>query len=116
MEKCEIFPKLKSPRNLVNLTRETELLRLVHCDLGDLKHVMTRGGKNFYVIFVDDHSIFTKIYLLKTKDDVLEMFMKYKSEVENQKNKRIKRHRTDKDGEYESNPFKKFCEQNDIIH
>ena len=116
MEKCEIFPKLKSPKNLVNLTRETELLRLVHCDLGDLKHVMTRGGKNFYVIFVDDHSIFTKIYLLKTKDDVLEMFMKYKSEVENQKNKRIKRHRTDKDGEYESNPFKKFCEQNDIIH
>ena len=43
------------------------------------------------------------------------MFIKYKSEVENQKNKRIKRlnHR---DGEYEANPFKEFCEQNDIIH
>ena len=32
--------------------------------------------------------------------------------------KRIKGSRdlTDRDGEYESNPFKEFCEQNDIIH
>ena len=44
------------------------------------------------------------------------MFIKYKSEVENQKNKRIKRLRTDGGGEYESNPFKEFCEQNDIIN
>ena len=77
---------------------------------------MTRGGKRFYVIFVDDHSRFTKLYLLRTKDEALEMFIKYKSEVENQKNKMIKRLRTDRGGEYESNPFKEFCEQNGIIH
>ena len=58
----------------------------------------------------------TTLYLLRTKDEALEMFIKYKSEVENQKNKRIKRLRTDRGGEYESNPFKEFCEQNGIIH
>ena len=68
------------------------------------------------MIFVDDHSRFTKIYLLRTKDEALEMFIKYKSEVENQKNKMIKRLRTDRGGEYESNPFKEFCEENGIIH
>ena len=77
---------------------------------------MTRGGKNFYVIFVDDHSRFTKLYLLRTKDEALEMFINYKSEVENQKNKRIKRLRIDRGGEYESNHFKEFCEQNGIIY
>ena len=77
---------------------------------------MTRGGKRFYMIFVDDHSRFTKLYLLRTKDEALEMFINYKSEVENQKNKRIKRLRIDRGGEYESNPFKEFCEQNGIIH
>ena len=41
-----------------------------------------------------------KIYLLRTKDEALEMFIKYKSEVENQKNKMIKRLRTDRGGEY----------------
>ena len=30
--------------------------------------------------------------------------------------KKIKRLRTDRGGEYESNPFKEFCEQNGIIH
>ena len=50
-----------------SITRETELLGLVHSDLGDLKHTMTRGGKRFYVIFVDDHSRFTKLYLLRLR-------------------------------------------------
>ena len=68
------------------------------------------------MIFVDDHSRFTKLYLLRSKDEALEIFIKYKSEVENQKNKRIKRLKADRGGEYESNPFKEFCEQNDIIH
>ena len=71
---------------------------------------MTRGGKRFYVIFVADYSRITKLYLLRTKDKVLEMFIKYKSEVENQKNNRIKRLRTNRGGEYESNPLKEFCE------
>ena len=71
---------------------------------------MTRGGKRFYVIFVDDYSRITKLYLLRNKDKVLEMFIKYKSEVENQKNNRIKRLRTNRGGEYESNPLKEFCE------
>ena len=71
---------------------------------------MTRGGKRFYVIFVADYSRITKLYLLRTKDKVLEMFIKQKSEVENQKNKRIKRLRTNRGGEYESNPLKEFCE------
>jgi hypothetical protein len=77
---------------------------------------MTRGGKKYFVIFVDDYSRFTKLYLLRSKDEALEMFIKYKIEVENQKNIRIKRLRTDRGGEYESNPFKEFCEQNGIIH
>ena len=117
IDKCEICAETKITKKPgKSITRKTELLGLVHSDLGDLKYTMTRGGKRFYVIFVDDHSRFIKIYLLRTKDEVLEMFIKYKSEVENQKNKMIKRLRTDRGGEYESNPFKEFCEQNGIIH
>ena len=117
MDKCEICAETKiTKKPHKSVTRETKLLGLAHSDLGDLKHTMTRGGKNFYVIFVDDHFRFTKLYLLRTKDEDLEMFIKYKSEVENQKNKRIKRLRTDRGCEHEFNPFKEFCEQNGIIH
>ena len=106
MKKCEICAETKiTKKPCKSVTRESELLNLVHSDLGDLKHTMTRSGKKFYVIFVDDHSRFTKLYLLRTKDEALEMFIKYKNEVENQKNKRIKRLRTNRGGE-----------QNGIIH
>ena len=112
MDKCEICAETKiTKKPCKSVTRESKLLNLVHSDLGDLKHTMTRGGKRFYVIFVDDHSRFTKLYLLRTKDEALEVFIKYKNEVENQKNKRIKRLRIDRGGEYESNSFKDFCEK-----
>ena len=41
--------------------------------------------------------------------------MKYKAEVENQLNKKIKILRSDRGGEYES-PFERFYAKNGIIH
>ena len=68
--------------------RETELLSLIHSDLGDLKQTMTKGGKRYYITFIDDFSRYTKIYLLRNKDEAGEKFLIYKSEVENQLNKK----------------------------
>ena len=53
-------------------------------DLRDFKNTMSKGGKKWYITFVDDFSKYTKVYLLKSKDEVEEMFLKYKAEVENQ--------------------------------
>jgi hypothetical protein len=97
------------------IIREIELQDLIHNDLGDLNHKITRGGKIFYEIFVDDLYKLTKLYLLITKNEAITMFITYKIKVENQKNKMIKILRTDKGGKYEYNPFKEFCEQNDMI-
>ena len=36
--------------------------------------------------------------------------------MENQLSKKIKRLRTDRGGEFESNPFNSFCEDHGIIH
>ena len=102
LDKCEIYVETKiTKKPSKQVTRQSELLELVHSDLGDLKHTMTRGGKRFYIIFVDDYSRYTKLYLLRTKDEACEMFIKYKNEVENQLGKKIKRLRTDRGGEYE---------------
>ena len=88
MDKCEICAETKiTKKPCKSITRETELFGLVYSDLGDLKYTMTRGGKRFYVIFVDDHSRFTKLYLLRTKDEALEMFISIKVKL---RTKRIK--------------------------
>ena len=46
----------------------------------------------------------------------MDALIKYKNEVENQLSKKIKRLRSNKGGEYESNPFNTFCEEHGIIH
>ena len=43
---------------------------------------MSKDRKKWYVTFVDDCSRYTKVYLLKFKDEAEEMFLKYKAEVE----------------------------------
>lgn len=56
------------------------------------------------------------VCLLKTKDDAEEMFLKYKAEVENQLDKKIKRLRSDRGGKYDPISLIKFCEVKGIVH
>ena len=75
---------------------------------------MTRGGKRYYVTFIDDFSRYTKVYLFRNKDEAFDMFLIYKAEVENQLNKKIKRIRSDRGGEYIL--LNEYCEKEGIIH
>ena len=56
-------------------SRNSELLELVHTDLADFKNTVSKGGKRYYISFVDDCSRYTKIYLLKNKDEAEQMFL-----------------------------------------
>ena len=56
------------------------------------------------------------MYLLKTKDEALNYFKIYKAEVENQLEKKIKRLRSDRGGEYISHEFSQFCAEHGIVH
>ncbi|GJT36028.1 retrovirus-related pol polyprotein from transposon TNT 1-94 [Tanacetum coccineum] len=80
------------------------------------KSTPSRGGKNYYITFIDDCSKFCYVYLINTKDEALNMFKTYKAEVENQLDKKIKILRFDRGGEYESNNFSEFCSMFGILH
>ena len=56
LSKCQICVTSKLTRKACGLViRETKLLELIHSNVGDLKHTMTRGGKKFYVTFINDY-------------------------------------------------------------
>ena len=65
---------------------------------------------------IDDATKWCHIYLVKTKDEALNFFKIYKAEVENQLEKKIKRLRSDRGGEYVSHEFAEFCAEHGIIH
>ena len=111
--KCDVCVESKITKKVCHFVeRQTELLGLIH--LVDLKKTMTSGGKNYFVTFTDDYSRYTKVYLIKHKDEAFDMFLSYKAEVENQLDKKIKRIRSDRGGEYVL--FNDYCVKEGIIH
>ncbi|GKC43122.1 zinc finger, CCHC-type containing protein, partial [Tanacetum coccineum] len=69
-------------------------------DLCDLHATPSLGNKKYFVTFIDDASRFCYVYLLQSKDEALDKFKVFKTEVELQQGSQIKRFRTDRGGEY----------------
>ena len=116
-KKCKICIQAKMvkkpfPKN----ERNIEILELIHSDICELNGQLTRGGNRYFITFIDNHSRFTYVYLMKTKDQAFDMFKCYKALVENQLGKKIKILRSDRGGEYFPYEFSYFCEENGLIH
>jgi len=113
--KCDVCVESKITKKVCHsVERQTKLLGLIHTDIVDLKLTTTRGGKNYFVTFINDYSRYKKVYLIKHKDEAFDMFLSYKTEVENQLDKKIKMIRSDRGGEYVL--FKNYCVKEGIIH
>ena len=114
--KCEICVESKLARtSFQSIERSSEPLELIHSDIYDLKFIQTRGGKKYFLTLIDDCTRYCYVYLLRSKDEALEMFKRFKNEVDNQLDRKIKVIRSDRGGEYEA-PFGDFCSQHGIIH
>ena len=70
--KCQICVEAKLTKTpFYTVERSSEPLDLIHSDLCDLKFVQTRGGKKYFITFIDDCTRFCYVYLLRGKDEVL---------------------------------------------
>jgi transposase InsO family protein len=96
--------------------QSTQPLELVHSDVWGPAPVNSYNGYKYYLLFVDDFSKFSWLFLLKSKSEVLNTFKHFKATVENQLSKSIKTLRTDCGGEYTSNAFTDFCSTQGITH
>src|SRR3954471_13458725 len=116
--KCQVCVQAKQPRksNTTAEVRNLAPLELIHSDLCEMNGALTKGGKKYFMTLIDDSTRYCRVYLLKTKDEALSFFKVYKAEVENQLDRKIKRLRSDRGGEYFSNEFDAFCAEHGIIH
>jgi len=74
------------------------------------------GGALYFVTFIDDYSIYSTVYLLKRKSDMITCFQAYKALVENQTSHKVKIICTDNGTEYTSHALKKICTDSGILH
>ena len=104
---CALGKNIKRPFPSNN-NRSKEILDLIHLDVCGPMLVRYLGGSIYYIIFIDDYSRKTWLYLLKSKDKVFGKFQEFKEEKENLTNKKIKTLRTSNGGEYNSKEFIAF--------
>ncbi|GKB24407.1 zinc finger, CCHC-type containing protein [Tanacetum coccineum] len=98
-EKCKTCMLTKiTKKPFQNVKRETEVLKLIHSDLYDLHATLSLKNKKYFVAFIDYASRFCYVYLLHTKDEPLDKFKVFKTEVEVQQGSLIKSFRTDRGG------------------
>jgi hypothetical protein len=109
--KCHVCVDVKQPRkpHKATVARKLAPLELICSNICEMNGILTKGGKRYFITFIDDYTRFCYMYLMKTKDEALHYSKIYKVEVENQLEKKIKWLRSDRGGEYFSNDFLSFA-------
>jgi hypothetical protein len=75
-------------------------LDLLYSNLYEMNGILTNGGMQYFINFINDSTRFCYVHLLKSKDEALHYFKTYKSEAEKQLERKIKRLRSNHGGEY----------------
>lgn len=89
----------------------SKVLQLVHGDLCGPISPATAGGNKFFFLLVDDFSRTMWVYLIKSKNDALGIFKKFRAQVEDGAEKKVKVFRSDRGGEFTSKEFVSYCEE-----
>ncbi|KAL0413319.1 UNVERIFIED_CONTAM: hypothetical protein Sradi_1533600 [Sesamum radiatum] len=96
-------------------TLATSLLDLIHSDVCRPLNAQARGGFSYFINFIDDHSRYGYVYLMRYKSKAFERFKEFRLEVENQTGRKIKTYRSDRGGEYLSGEFLDYLKENGIL-
>ena len=116
IEFCEhcVFGKQTKVKFGSTINQTKGILDYVHSDAWGPAKNASLGGKSWFVSCIDDYSRRSWIYMMKRKDEVLDIFLEWKNMVENKTRKKIKILRSDNGGEYTSDPFFKVCKKEEI--
>jgi len=112
MATCETCKQAKATHKQIQKEREAPLTDVVgtetHLDLWGPSPTPSMGGRRYYVTFTNDHSHYSSLTVLRTKDETLEAYKAYATWMYMQHSVQIKRLWLDRGGEYTSNEFTKF--------
>ena len=70
--KFHVCVQSKQPRKPHKAAQARDLA--LHSDLCEMNDELTKGGKIYFMTFINDSDIFCYVYLLKSKDEALNYF------------------------------------------
>jgi len=108
------------PRTSKKQRSTTAPLQLIHSDVCGPFPVRSRGGRRYFVSFLDDYTRFSKVYFISKKSEVFKCFQQYSAEATKLHgadvvkllfghSSAVKSLRIDGGGEYASQEFRTWC-------
>ena len=131
---CILGKSHRTPIPRQSHSRAKNVLDLVHSDVLGPLEVDSVGGSKYFISFIDDHSNWVTVYTMRKKSEALNRFIQFKQYAETHTNRKlVKLHvhethgsdsammklkvlRSDNGGEYLSNKFKQYLDDNGIHH
>ncbi|RXN36740.1 Retrovirus-related Pol poly from transposon TNT 1-94 [Labeo rohita] len=96
--------------------RDVEPLGLVHSDDCGKINAKSLSGAQYFLTFIDEHTHYVWVYVLKQKGEVFQKFLEWKAMAEKSTGRQLKVLRTDNGGEYTSSEFQDFLKKEGIRH
>jgi transposase InsO family protein len=116
--KCETCIIAKSHRATYPLSMNKSMVpfALIHSNVWGLSPISTISSFRWFVIFVDDCTRMTWLYLLKHKNEVLSTFQSFHTMVQTQFSAKVQILRSDNGGEYVNHQFQTYFQHHGLLH
>ncbi|XP_022889208.1 uncharacterized protein LOC111404668 [Olea europaea var. sylvestris] len=89
---------------------------LIHSDVWGPSPNSIGSKVSWFVIFVDDCTRMTWLYLMKHKNEVLQVFQSFHAMIRTQFSAKLRVIRSDNGGEYDNQRFRTYFEHHGLIH
>nr|GFA79577.1 hypothetical protein [Tanacetum cinerariifolium] len=93
-----------------------EVLNTLHMDLCGPMRVQTINGKKYILVIVDDYSRFTWVKFFRSKNETLEVVIKFITQIQVGLNKTVRYVRTDNGTEFVNHTMTEYYERIGIFH
>jgi hypothetical protein len=100
---------------LPSLNKSIVLFTLVHSDVRHPSSISIVSGVRWFVIFVDDCTRMTWLYLMKNKDEVFLIFQSFHAMIQTQFSAKLRFIRSENGGEYVNQHFRTYFDHHGLI-
>ncbi|GJY89322.1 retrovirus-related pol polyprotein from transposon TNT 1-94 [Tanacetum coccineum] len=113
---CQLGKSKKHTHKPKTKNTNLEVLNTLHMDLCGPMRVLTINGEKYILVIVDDYSRFTWVKFLRSKDETLEVIIKFLKQIQVDLNKTIRYIRTDNGTEFVNKDLIAYYERVGIFH
>jgi transposase InsO family protein len=113
---CQAGKQVGAPHHAKNIMTTTRPLEMLHMDLfGPITYICI-GGNRYGLVFVDDYSHFTWVFLLYDKSETQEVLNKFLKRAQNEFDAKVKKIRSDNGSEFKNTKVEEYLDQEGIKH